>query len=217
MRSTGDELVIPPGMERLRGRVAVVTGASSGVGWAVCEALVAAGLRVVGASRRKERLQALQSHVIAAGAGGKMFLPVMCDVTKEEEVRTLMSMAVKTFAGRPVSILVNAAGMKAPDGSLMAGKSKSWIEMLSTNVLAVAMCSREACISMKRIGQWGHIINLGALVGAISSALCSAIYGARLIAMIAFRQRRVSSCWVSVAHATFGMNEECTRVADRWR
>lgn len=154
-------------MERWHGAVAVVTGASSGIGWAVCEALVAAGMHVVGAARRKDRLQALQSHVLQAGAGGRTFLPVMCDVTREHEVRTLMSIAVKTFDGKPVSVLVHAAGARpAAGGQLLDGSAAAWVEAMSTNVLATGMCCREACTSMKRAGEWGHIVLMGGDAGA---------------------------------------------------
>lgn len=163
---------MPPGMDRWGGAVAVVTGASSGIGWAVCEALVTAGMRVVGAARRKDRLQALQAHLLRAGAGGRMFLPVMCDVTREDEVRTLMSIAVKTFDGKPVGVLVAAAGARASSGGgLLDGTSKSWVDMISTNVLATGMCCREACTSMKRAGEWGHIVIMGGAVGARRFAL----------------------------------------------
>lgn len=169
-KCAADDLVIPPGLERWHGSVAVVTGAGGGVGWVVCEALVAAGVRVVAAARSKERLQALQSRVLAAGAGGRMFLPVMCDITREDEVQTLMSIAVKTFDGRPVSLLVNAACAQSPEANIIDGASRAWVEMLSNNVLAVALCCREACTSMRRAASWGHVVNICPLSGAVSLA-----------------------------------------------
>ena len=158
---------MPPGLERWHGSVAVVTGAGGGVGWVACEALVAAGVRVVAAAHSKERLQALQSRVLQSGAGGRMFLPVMCDITREDEVQTLMSIAVKTFDGRPVSLLINAAGSQSPEASIMDGASRAWVEMLSNNVLAVALCCREACTSMRRSATWGHVVNICPLSGVI--------------------------------------------------
>ncbi len=65
-----------------RGRVALVTGASAGIGWAVCTALAGAGLRVVAVARRRERLEALQQAVVAGGVPITEFLPVVCDITK---------------------------------------------------------------------------------------------------------------------------------------
>lgn len=163
------ELPIPEGMERWDGAVAVVTGAASGVGWAVCEALSAAGMRVVAAAPRKDRLQALQEAVLARGAGGDTFLPVMCNVAREEEVRALFSIAAKTFPGKPVAVLVTAAAERPPaGGQLLDGSSKAWVEMMSTNVLAAGMCCREACASMQRGGHRGHIVLVGGPVGAAS-------------------------------------------------
>lgn len=65
-----------------------MTGASSGIGWAVCEALGRAGLRVVAVARRRERLQELQQVVLGptVGMAPTDFLPVVCDITKEAEV-----------------------------------------------------------------------------------------------------------------------------------
>jgi len=62
--------------------VALVTGASAGIGWAVCTALAGAGLRVVAVARRRERLEALQQAVVAGGVPITEFLPVVCDITK---------------------------------------------------------------------------------------------------------------------------------------
>lgn len=156
---------MPPGMERWQGSVAVVTGAGGGVGWVVCEALVAAGVHVVAAARSKEKLQALQTRVLASGAGGRMFLPVMCDITREDEVQTLMSIAVKTFEGRPVSLLINAACAQSSEAHIIDGAARAWVEMLSNNVLAVALCCREACTSMRRADNWGHVVNICPLSG----------------------------------------------------
>ena len=57
-------------------------GASAGIGWAVCEALALAGLRVVAVARRRERLEQLQQTLVAAGVPIADFLPVVCDITK---------------------------------------------------------------------------------------------------------------------------------------
>jgi hypothetical protein len=88
---------VAAGLDAWRGKVALVTGASSGIGWAVCEALGRAGLRVVAVARRRERLQELQQLVLspAVGMAPSDFLPVVCDVTKEAEVSALPKIIVK--------------------------------------------------------------------------------------------------------------------------
>lgn len=67
---------------RWRGKVAIVTGASAGIGWAVCEVLAEAGMRVVAVARRRERLEALQQLLVSRGVPIADFLPVVCDITK---------------------------------------------------------------------------------------------------------------------------------------
>jgi NADP-dependent 3-hydroxy acid dehydrogenase YdfG len=67
---------------RWRGKVALVTGASAGIGWRVCEALALAGLRVVAVARRRERLESLQQMLVGKGVPIADFLPVVCDITK---------------------------------------------------------------------------------------------------------------------------------------
>ena len=67
---------------RWRGKVALVTGASAGIGWAICEALATAGVKVVAVARRRERLEALQQNLVELGVPISDFLPVVCDITK---------------------------------------------------------------------------------------------------------------------------------------
>ena len=70
------------GWRRWRGKVALVTGASAGIGWSTCELLAEAGMRVVAVARRRERLEALQQHLVSRGVPIADFLPVVCDITK---------------------------------------------------------------------------------------------------------------------------------------
>ena len=66
--------------------------------------------------------------------------------------------------------LVNAAGVAAPQGGLMAGSTASWVEMVSTNVLGAAMVTREAVQDMARRGAWGHVVNVSCLEGHAAAA-----------------------------------------------
>lgn len=59
-----------------------MTGASAGIGWAICEALATAGVKVVAVARRRERLEALQQALVEQGVPISDFLPVVCDITK---------------------------------------------------------------------------------------------------------------------------------------
>ncbi|GMH44962.1 hypothetical protein BSKO_12919 [Bryopsis sp. KO-2023] len=149
------------GMAKWKGKVALITGASSGVGWATCEALALAGMRVVAVARVRERLEGLQQAVMAKGVPAKDFLPVVCDTTKEGEVVALPRIVAKRWPETPgIDVLINNAGLNRGDASLMNGNTATWVEMVSTNVLGVCMCAREIIQSMKQRNEWGHIINI---------------------------------------------------------
>ncbi|GIL48537.1 hypothetical protein Vafri_5038, partial [Volvox africanus] len=156
---------IPTGFEKWQGRVALVTGASSGIGWATCEALASAGVRVVAVARRKNRLEELQRHMHSTGVPLVNFLPVVCDITKEAEVATLPKIVSKRWPDCGVDILINNAGMSRNDASLFDGNIGSWVEMLSTNVLGTCMMTRAVIQDMKRRGSYGHIVNMIGLSG----------------------------------------------------
>lgn len=103
---------------------AQVTGASSGIGWAVCEALGRAGLRVVAVARRRERLQELQQVVLgpSVGMAPTDFLPVVCDVTKEAEVSWLTSSSLASRT-KPVAVLLLAGVVVYCSCSLLSSGS----------------------------------------------------------------------------------------------
>ncbi|KAK9798951.1 hypothetical protein WJX73_008977 [Symbiochloris irregularis] len=154
-----------PSMDRWRGKVALVTGASSGIGWAVCEALAGAGLRVVAVARRRDRLEALQQALVAQGVPIADFLPIVCDITKEAEVVALPRIIVKRWPEAGIDVLVNNAGLGRDNAALCSGSTASWVEMVSTNVLGLCMATREAVQDMKRRGEYGHIINVSSMAG----------------------------------------------------
>lgn len=168
--SSGSAPAAPPaeasGMEKWMGKVVLVTGASSGIGAAVCEALALAGMRVVAVARRKDRLEQLQQRMHRElRVPVSSFLPVVCDVTKDAEVATLPRIVTKRWPDHGIDVLVNNAGMSRNDASLFEGNVSSWVEMLSTNVLGTAMCTRAVVQDMLRRGTYGHIINMVGLSG----------------------------------------------------
>eukprot|EP00887_Chlorella_sp_A99_P000512 scaffold17.g512.t1 len=152
----------PAGLERWRGRVALVTGAGSGVGRELAVSLVSAGLRVVAVSRRKSALERLQEEVAGGGAPlADAFLPVVADVTREAEVAALPRIVARRWAGAGVDVLVNAAAVAPPGAGLLDGATAAWVDMVSTNVLGAALAAREAVRDMRARGVAGHVINLG--------------------------------------------------------
>lgn len=93
-------------MERWNGRVAAVTGASSGIGAAICQELVKAGMIVCGLTRRKDKVEQLRLSLF--GAEGQLNA-VECDITSEHSVKTAYTWIEKTYGG--IDILVNNAGI----------------------------------------------------------------------------------------------------------
>ena len=174
----GDGRPVPPSPWRgagaaapspLAGRVAVVTGASSGVGAATATALAAAGARVVAVARRGDRLAALKRGAVAAGASPDAILPAVLDVTREAECEALPGLIANAWGrGAGIDILVNNAGVARAGASLMGGaggETAAWVDMLETNVLAPAVLARVAVASMRARGVWGHVVNVGSMMG----------------------------------------------------
>lgn len=114
---------------RLDGRVALVTGASSGIGEATAEALAAEGASVVIAARREDRLAALRTRLDDKGA---QVLTVPLDVTDEQQCRDAVAATVEQF-GR-LDILVNNAGVMLL-GKIVGADTTDWTRMVNTNVL----------------------------------------------------------------------------------
>jgi NADP-dependent 3-hydroxy acid dehydrogenase YdfG len=144
------------GVSRLNGRVAVITGASSGIGEATAEALAAEGAAVVVAARREDRLEDLVGRV--NGNGGKT-LAIACDVTDEQQAHDLIKRARDEF-GR-VDILVNNAGVMQLS-KVQRGLSDEWRTMFEVNVLGLLYATDAAIEVMKEQGS-GHLVNISSL------------------------------------------------------
>lgn len=145
-------------MERLDEKVAIVTGASSGIGEATAEALAAAGAAVVLAARREDRLEDLVRRIEKTGGQA---LAVRCDVRDEQEAHGLIRQAKDRF-GR-VDILVNNAG-KMLLSRVERGLSGEWREMFDLNVLGLLYATDAAIAVMKEQGG-GHIVNVSSVAG----------------------------------------------------
>src|SRR5215207_697973 len=143
-------------MARLDGKVAVVTGASSGIGEATAKALAAEGATVVVAARRQDRLEDLVERI--NGDGGKA-LAVSCDVTDEEQAHDLIQRAKDEF-GR-VDILVNNAGVMQLS-EVKKGLSDEWRTMFEVNVLGLLYVTDATIEVMKEQGT-GHLVNISSL------------------------------------------------------
>jgi NADP-dependent 3-hydroxy acid dehydrogenase YdfG len=147
----------PTGVEQWTDAVALVTGASSGIGEALCARLVDAGLRVAGCARRAEPLAALRDQL-----GGR-FHPIVCDLRDEAAILRMFAEVATVWGG--VDVLINNAGvghlapLAHPDTP-----AEHWRELLEVNVLALSVCTREALAQMHARGR-GHVVHISSLSG----------------------------------------------------
>jgi short-subunit dehydrogenase len=158
--------MIESGKDKWKDKVAVVTGASSGIGEAVARKLAAEGLRVVLVARRRERLETLAEEIRKAGGVASIFT---ADLTQEADRVRLCGQA------GAADVLVNNAGL----GWYGYGAEMSWKtarEMLQVNVEAVVQLSL-CFLSNMRQRNSGHIINIGSISGSLPSQGI-ALYGA---------------------------------------
>jgi NAD(P)-dependent dehydrogenase (short-subunit alcohol dehydrogenase family) len=140
----------------LEGRVAVVTGASSGIGEACALAFVEKGAKVVLAARRIERLEKLVKRV--EGMGGEA-LAVTTDVTSEADVDNLFARGLERFG--TVDVLINNAGI-ADSTPVDEMPLEVWHQVIETNLTSAFLCSRAAFRVMKAKGR-GRIVNIGSI------------------------------------------------------
>lgn len=145
-------------MGALAGSVAVVTGASSGIGAAVAEVLAADGAAVVLVARRKERLQALADRIRSAGGDADV---APTDVTRRAEVEAMVAGTVER-RGR-VDILVNNAGVM-PLAPLADARVDQWERMIDVNLKGVLYGLGAVLPIMVRQGS-GHVVNIGSVAG----------------------------------------------------
>src|SRR6266481_8616914 len=150
-------------MFSLKDKVAVVTGASQGIGRDTAKALAEAGAKVVVAARNEEKLAALVSEI--AAAGGEAFA-VKMDVADAEQVRAGFKRVVEKF-GR-LDILVNNAAITR-DGLAIRMKVEDWEAVLRTNLTGAHLCIQQALPTMMR-ARAGRIINLASVVAQMGNA-----------------------------------------------
>lgn len=151
-------------MRKLEGKVAVVTGASRGIGRAIALKLADEGAKVV---VNYSGSQAKAEEVVAAiqDAGGEA-LAVQASVAKSDEVAALMDTAVKTFGS--IDILVNNAGITR-DNLLMRMKENEWDDVMDTNLKGVFLCTKAVTRQMMK-QRAGRIINISSIVGVAGNA-----------------------------------------------
>ena len=150
----------PPGDPfDLGGRVAVVTGASRGIGEAIARAYAAAGASVVLASRTQETLDEVAASI---RAGGGTALPIACHTGRRDEVEGLVERAVSELGG--IDVLVNNAGTNPHFGPVLDAEEGHWDKTFEVNVKGYVNGARAAVPAMRERGG-GKIVNLASIVG----------------------------------------------------
>ncbi len=143
----------------LHGKVALVTGASSGLGARFAEVLAENGASVVLVARRVDRLAALQARM--EDSGGKA-IAAEADVRDRAAMRAAFDAAEKAFG--TVTILVNNAGVASSSRAVELAEEE-WRRVLSTNLDAVFFCAQEAARRMLAAGSGGAIVNIASVLG----------------------------------------------------
>src|SRR5690349_5684243 len=147
----------------LSGRVALVTGASQGIGRACALRLAHSGATLALAARNQEKLQELVSQIEAARGKAAAF-PL--DVSDEEQIKSTFKAVVAQFG--KIDILVNNAGITR-DQLIMRMKRSDWDSVLNTNLTSAYLCTQQAISSMLK-QRWGRIINITSVFGQMGQA-----------------------------------------------
>jgi NADP-dependent 3-hydroxy acid dehydrogenase YdfG len=161
----------------LDGRVAVVTGASSGIGEATVRALSAAGASVALGARRTDRLQA-----IADSLDGPAYVHGV-DVTDEEQARGFIEAAHRQLGG--LDILVNNAGVMLL-GPVAGADTEEWRRMIAVNLLGLLYCTH-AALPLLEAGGGGDVVNLSSVAGRRADA-GAAVYNMTKFGVHAFSE-----------------------------
>jgi 3-oxoacyl-[acyl-carrier protein] reductase len=140
-------------------RLALVTGASRGIGKAIAENLGKAGFTLAGTATSQAGADKITQAFVDAGVNGKGFV---VDVSNGESIEALIKGIKEEFGSTP-EVLVNNAGITR-DNLLMRMKEEDWDSILNTNLTSVFRLSK-ACMRGMMKARWGRIINIGSVVG----------------------------------------------------
>jgi 3-oxoacyl-[acyl-carrier protein] reductase len=150
-------------MYDLKGRVALVTGASQGIGRAVALELARAGASVAVCARNEEKIAAVVKEITGAGGAAGAF---KLDVASEDEIKSVVKAVVGQYS--KLDILVNNAGITR-DQLAMRMKRADWDAVLNTNLTGAFLCIQAAVGPMLK-QRWGRIINITSVFGQMGQA-----------------------------------------------
>jgi NADP-dependent 3-hydroxy acid dehydrogenase YdfG len=144
----------------LKNKVAIITGASSGIGYATSLTLSKAGIRVAVGARRTERLQELEKQIVENNGE---ILVQKTDVTRKSDCDSLVDTVVEKWG--KVDVLINNAGLM-PLSYFKSGKVEEWEQMVDVNIKGVLYCT-SAVVPYMIEKKSGHIINISSVAGRI--------------------------------------------------
>jgi 3-oxoacyl-[acyl-carrier protein] reductase len=152
------------------GKVAVVTGASQGIGRACAVKLANCGASVAVLARNQQKLEELAQQINSAhqqsGGTGIISRPYITDIENEDQIKASFKSIVSEFG--KIDILVNNAGITR-DQLLMRMKRADWDAVLNTNLTSAYLCAQQAISSMLK-QRWGRIINITSIFGQMGQA-----------------------------------------------
>lgn len=150
-------------MDRWEDKLAVVTGATSGIGLAVTIALLKAGMKVVGITRRVDRLEKIQKKIPESKVDN--FRVLKCNVKNESEVKEMFEKIDTKYEG--IHILINCAGVLRLGDLTDQTKMSRITKTMEINTMGVIYCTTAAYTSMKKRGIDGHVVIVNCLAGHV--------------------------------------------------
>jgi NADP-dependent 3-hydroxy acid dehydrogenase YdfG len=166
--------------ESIDGKVALVTGASSGIGEATAEMLADAGVKVALVARRKDRIDDLAEKI--SGAGGTA-VAIEADISDEATANSAVDQAYAELGG--LDFLINNAGVMLL-GPVAGADTEHWRRMIDVNLLGLLYCTHAALPKMGEAGG-GHIVNVSSVAGR-TAAMGSAVYNMTKWGVVGFSE-----------------------------
>ena len=188
-------------MDKLQGKTAIITGASSGIGAAIAKELASEGANVVLAARRTDKLNEMEQEIGAQGSGKA--LAVKTDMANKGEVEELVKKATEAFGA--VDIFVNNAGQML-SATVRSGKVEEWEQMIDVNIKGVLYGLNSVLPSMLERSS-GHIVNIASVSG-LEVTKMSTVYSATKFAVRAIStglEKELARTGIRVTNISPGM------------